>query len=180
MHVRTIFNSATRARFLCFLALALIAANTDTVALARTAAYFTASSTTPVGSMSTVHLNVATTPSVSGIFNVAANMLPADFQLKTMDLVNNGTAGIPQQDFTYSMTSRSTGSGNICSLLDSTDPPTCASPAAPSASATTAAALLLFRCTSDVAATIPLACATQNVYLTQVYPSAGAGTQQQI
>jgi hypothetical protein len=40
--------------------------------------------------------------------------------------------------------------------------------------------LLLLRCTSDAAGTIPLACGTQNVYVTQVYPAAGAGTQRQI
>ncbi len=38
----------------------------------------------------------------------------------------------------------------------------------------------MLRCSSNTAATIPLACATQNVYVTQVYPLAGAGTQQQI
>jgi Camelysin metallo-endopeptidase len=177
--VRTLLISRIRARVVCCLALALIAANTNTAALAGTSAYFSASSTAPTGSMSTVRLDVSTSPSASGIFNVAANMLPGDFQIKTIDLVNNGTVGVAQQDFTYSLTSRSTGAGNLCSLLDSSDPPTCASPTAPSASATTGAALLLLRCTT-VDAAIPLACDTQNVYATQVYPLAGAGTRQQI
>ena len=130
MRVRSILESGVRLRVVLFLALALVVANADAVALARTAAYFTATSSAPVGNMTAVRLDVSTTPSVSGIFNVASNMLPADFQLKTIDLVNNGTAGIPQQDFTYAMTTSSTGAGNTCSLLDSSDPPTCASPAA--------------------------------------------------
>jgi hypothetical protein len=178
--MQIILESGVRARVVCFLALALIAANMDTVALARTAAYFTSTSSGPVGNMSTVRLDVSVAPTVSGLFNVAANLVPADFQLKTIDVVNNGTGGIPQQDFTYSMTSSSTGAGNTCSLLDSSDPPTCSSPAAPSAAATTGAALVILRCTSDAAATIPLVCATQNVYVTQVYPTLGAGTQKQI
>jgi hypothetical protein len=181
MRVRSFLESGIRARIVCLLALGLIAAFTDTTALARTAAYFTASSTTPTSSMSTVRLDVSTSPSVSAVFNVTSNMLPGDFQIKTVDLVNNGAVGVARQDFTYSVTSSSTAGGNHCSLLDSSDPPTtCASPVSPGASATTGAALLLLRCTSDAATTIPLACDTQNVYLTQIYPIAGAGTQQQI
>jgi hypothetical protein len=149
-------------------------------ALAQTAAYFTASSASPAGSMSTVHLDLSSSPSAPGLFNISANMLPGDFQIKTFDIVNNGTGGVAQQDFTYSVTSSSTAGGTSCSLLDSTDPPTCSNPAAPTASATTGAALVLLRCTSNAATTIPLACSTQNVYVTQVYPLVGAGTQQQI
>ena len=48
------------------------------------------------------------------------------------------------------------------------------------ATATSGGAILLLRCTSDVAATTPLACNTVNVYVTQVYPTAGAGTQVRI
>ena len=177
MRILLTFN--VRARLVCFLALALIAANTNTAALARTAAYFTATASSPAGSMSTVHLDLST-PSAPGLFSIAANMLPGDFQIKTFDIVNNGTVGVPQQDFTYAVTSSSTAGGNACSLLDSSDPPTCASPATPGASATTGAALVLLRCTSDAAATIPLACGTQGVYVTQVYPLAGVGTQQQL
>ncbi len=115
MRVRSILQSRGRARLVCFLALACIAANTDTAALARTTAYFTATSSSPAGSMSTVHLNLATAPSAPGVFSVTANMLPGDFQIKMVDLVNNGTGGVVQQDFTYSVTSTSTGAGNTCS-----------------------------------------------------------------
>src|SRR5207302_4807097 len=87
--------------------------------------------------------------------------------------------GVAQEAFTYTLASTSSGAGNKCSLLDSTNTTTCSGDAAPSASAGSGAALLIFRCTSDVAGTIPLACGTLNVYITQVYP-AGVGTQQQI
>jgi hypothetical protein len=160
------------------MALALIVANTDSMALAKTAAYFTAMSSAPAGSMSTVHLNVSISGSAPSVFTIPSNMLPGDFQIKSIDLVNNGT--VTQQDFTYSLTSSSTGAGNTCSRLDSADPPTCSSPAGVSGLATTGAALLLLRCTSDAAATIPFGCGNPNVYVTQVYPGAGAGTQQQI
>ena len=169
-------------RLLLLLALAFIVAHAELngAAFNRTAAYFTATSSSPAGNMSTVHLDLSTSPSAPGLFNISANMLPGDFQIKTFDIVNNGTGGVPQQDFTFSVTSSSTAGGNTCSLLDSSDPPTCANPAAPGASATSGAALLLLRCTSNSAATIPLACGTRNVYVTQVYPLAGAGTQQQM
>ena len=178
--MRTLQASGVHARGVGLVALAFIVASMDTSAFARTAAYFTATTSSPAGRMSTVHLDLSTSPSAPGLFSITANMLPGDFQIKTFDIVNNGTGGVTQQDFTYSVTSSSTAGGNTCSLLDSTDPPTCAHPAAPAASATSGAALVLFRCTSNSAATIPLACTTQNVYVTQVYPLAGAGTQQQL
>jgi hypothetical protein len=182
MRVRSIPASGIAPRLALLLVLAFIVANADqhSAAFARTAAYFTATTSSPAGSMSTVHLDLATSPSAPGLFSITANMLPGDFQIKTFDIVNNGTGGVPQQDFTYSITSSSTAAGNTCSLLDSTNPPTCSSPAAPAASATSGAALVLLRCTSNSAATIPLACTTQNVYVTQVYPLSGAGTQHQI
>src|SRR4051812_2240113 len=130
--------------------------------------------------MGTVHLDVSTAPSVSGVFNIAANMLPGDFQLRTLDIANNGSVGVAQQAFTYSVTSANTGSGNRCSLLDARDPPACSLPAAPSAAADTGAALLLLRCSTDAAATVPVDCGAPNVYVTQVFPSAGAGTQQSL
>jgi len=167
------------ARVIVFLSLAAIVASTSTVGLGHTFAYFTASAAATDNSMSTAQLllDVATAPSASRVFNIAANMLPGDFDVQTIDTVNNGTAGVAQLDFTDSWASSSAGP---CSLLDSTNPPTCTSPALPSAAADTGAALLLLRCTSDTAATTPLACNTQNVYVTQVYPAAGAGTQRQI
>ena len=161
------------------LALAAIVASASTADLGRTFAFFTAN-VASASSMSTVQLNVSTLPSASAVFNVASNMLPGDFQINTFDVVNGGTESVTQQDFTYTFASASTGADNSCSLLDSSDPPTCSTPGAPNATATTGAALVLLRCTSDAAATTPLACATQNVYVTQVYPAAGAGTQRRI
>jgi hypothetical protein len=161
------------------LALVAIVANASTADLGRTFAFFTANAAA-ASNMSTVQLNVSTLPSASAVFNIASNMLPGDFQINTFDVVNAGTESVSQQDFTYSFASASTGTGNSCSLLDSSDAPTCSTPAVPSDSATTGAALVLLRCTSDIAATTPLACGTQDVYVTQVYPAAGAGLQRRI
>jgi hypothetical protein len=161
------------------LALATIVASASSTDLGRTLAFFTANAAA-ASSMSTVQLNVSTLPSASAVFNIASNMLPGDFQINTFDVVNAGTESVIQQDFTYSFASASTGPGNTCSLLDSTDPPTCSTPVVPSATATTGAALLLLRCTSDPGATTPLACATTDVYVTQIYPAVGAGTQRRI
>jgi hypothetical protein len=163
-------------RVILFLTLALIASSAGTT----TSAYFTSTSSAAGNNLGTVRLDLETAPSASDVFNVAANMLPGDFQLRTFDVANTGSVGVAQQSFSYSVSSTSTGVGNMCSLLDSTDPPTCATPATPSASASTGAALLLLRCTADAAATTPLACGTANVYVTQLYPAAGAGTQRQI
>ena len=166
-------------RVLACALLILIGATANT-AVGRTLAYFTSSATTGSSSMTTVHLAIATSPTVSGVFDVAANMLPGDFDIKTFDVANNGAPGVAQQDVTISLASTSTGTGNTCSLLDSTDPPACSSAAAPNASASTGAALLLLRCTSDVAGTTPTACSSANVYVTQAYPAAGAGTHVQL
>jgi len=165
------------------MAAAVILASTNLVLdgqPSQTSAYFTSSASAPSGTMSTVHLDVSTAPSVSGVFNIASNMLPGDFQIKTMDIVNNGPPGVAQQDFTYAVSSTSLGASNRCSLLDATDPPTCAHRAQPSATVTTGAALLLLRCTADAAQTTPSSCATSNVYVTQAYPLAGAGTRHQL
>jgi hypothetical protein len=178
------FLKATRtnlsARTACLVVLGLVALNGNSAALARTVAYFTSSASAPTSSMSTVRLQIGTSPSSSGVFNIPSNMLPGDFQIALFDVSNNGTSGVVQEAFTYALTSTSAGGGNKCSLLDSTNTSTCSGDAAPSATSNSGAALLLFRCTSDAAATIPLACGTQNVYITQIYPTAGAGTQQQI
>jgi hypothetical protein len=163
-------------RVVLFLALALIASSAGTT----TSAYFTSISSATGNNLGTVRLDLATAPSVSDVLNVAANMLPGDFQIRTFDVANTGSVGVAQQAFSYSVSSTSTGVGNMCSLLDASDPPTCSTPAVPSAAADTGAALLLLRCSADAAVTTPLACDTANVYVTQVYPAAGAGTQRQI
>src|SRR5437867_4111307 len=178
--MRSLLASSLRVRVVFFLALALVSAATDSALSGRTLAYFTSLASTGGQTMGTVHLDVSTAPSVSGVFNIAANMLPGDFQLRTFDVTNNGTLGVPQQAFTYSVVSTSSGVGNVCSRLDSQDPPVCSVPAAPSASATTGAALVLLRCSSDAGGAVPAACAAPNVYVTQVFPAAGAGTRQQL
>jgi hypothetical protein len=178
--VRSLLITDPRTRLVCCLVLAAIAVGMNAEPRSRTGAYFTSASSTAPSTIRTVSLGVTGTPSVSGVFDVASNMLPGDFAIRLFDLVNTGSAGVAQQDFTYAVTSASTGAGNQCSLLDSTDPPTCGAPAAPSSSSTTAAALLLLRCTADAAGQVPLACDTQDVYVTQVYPAAGAGTQQRL
>jgi hypothetical protein len=175
--VQTLLLAALRPRFAFCLALAAIVAGMNATPAGRTVAYFGASAATAPDTITTVSLRVTGSPSVSGVFDIASNMLPGDFAIKTLDLVNGGTTGVAQQDFTYSLVSSSTGAANQCSLLDSTNPPMCTSAAAPSATASTGAALVLLRCTADAAATTPQACGTQNVYVTQVYPAAGAGTQ---
>src|SRR6188474_2162155 len=116
----------TRAVFL--LALVTIMASASSTESGRTLAYFTSSALAAGNTMSVVNLNVSTSPSVSGVFNVAANMVPGDFQLQTLNVVNAGAVTVAQQDFTYSFASTSLGAGNTCSLLDSSDPPTCSSP----------------------------------------------------
>jgi hypothetical protein len=167
-------------RIMLFLALGGILATGSPAAVSRTAAYFTSSAATAASTVSTVSLQVSGLSSASAVFDVPGNMVPGDFQIKAMDIVNDGTPGVAQQDFTSSLASTSHGAGNQCSLLDSADPPTCSVPAAPSATAGSGAALLILRCTADAAATIPLDCASQNVYVTQVYPSVGAGSSQRI
>src|SRR5438477_9352101 len=122
-----------RAVFL--LALALLGTLAETSAHG-TQAYFT-STVAPSGTMTTVHLDVSTSSSASGLFDIASNMVPGDFEIKTIDIVNHGAAGESQQDFTYAVGSTSIGASNWCSKLDAADAPTCASPqtaAVPSAS----------------------------------------------
>ncbi|HEY3057475.1 MAG TPA: hypothetical protein VGL99_00715 [Chloroflexota bacterium] len=174
-----VLASRLQVRALFFVLLAVICLSSDTSAVRRTLAFFTAG-TTQAGNMSTVRLDVSTSAVVSGLFSVSANMVPGDFQLKTIDIVNGGTSGQAQQDFTYSVTSTSSGPGNTCSRLDSSDAPTCVTPALPGASSATGAALVLLRCTSDAAAAAPVTCASPNVYVTQAYPAAGQGTQTQL
>jgi hypothetical protein len=83
-----------------------------------------------------------------------------------MVTIANGAPNV-NGNFTYTLASAASPS----SLLDST---------APSATATSGGAFVLFRCTSDAAGLTPLACNTTNVWITQVYPLAGAGTQVRI
>src|SRR6266540_4855770 len=103
--MQTFRLTSVRARVVCALALGLIALNTNSASLARTVAYFTSATSSPTGSMSTVRLQLGATPTVSGVFDVASNMLPGDFQLSLFDVSNNGSAGVAQQAFTYSVTS---------------------------------------------------------------------------
>ena len=67
------------------------------------------------------------------------------------------------------------GGGDHCSFLDSS--PACGAANPPSATATSGAAFLLLRCTSDAAATLLASCGSANVYATQVYPLLGVDTQ---
>jgi len=177
--MRSLLSRSFGLPLLCLLLVAVVGASSDPTTPRRTQAYFTAA-TVQASSMSTVRLDVSTSAAVSGVFSIAANMLPGDFQLKTIDILNGAPSGATQRDFAYSVTSTSQGAGNSCSLLDSSDPPTCSSPATPSASTSTGAALVLLRCTSDAAATTPSPCSSAGVYISQVYPSAGAGTHQQL
>ena len=158
-----VFQSASRGRFVFLMALALILAASST-GQSGTLAYFIATATNPGNTLSTVTLNISTTPSGSSFFSLA-NMVPGDYSLNLVTIANG--AANSNGNFTYNLAS----TASPTSLLDSN---------APTSTATSGGAILLLRCTSDVAATIPLACNTVNVYITQVYPTAGAGTQVRI
>ena len=153
----------SRGRLLVVLALGLILASDRTNPF-MTAAYFVSTAANTGNTISTVSLNISTTPSGTSFFSIS-NLVPGDYSLNTISIANGGTN--TNQNFTYSVASAASPS----SLLDSN---------APSATATSGAAFLLFRCTSDAAQTTPVACTTNNVYVTQVYPTAGAGTQKQL
>jgi hypothetical protein len=158
-----VLHAAPRARFIFLMALALILAASST-GQSQTLAYFISTATNPGNTLSTVTLNITSTPSGASFFSLS-NMVPGDYSLNMVTIVN-GAANL-NGNFTYTMTSAASPS----SLLDSN---------APSSTATSGGAILLFRCTSDIAGLIPLACNTTNVYVTQVYPTAGAGTQVRI
>ena len=157
-----VLGALSRGRFLFLVGLALILA-AERSSNPLTMALFTAVATNPNNSISTVTLNVSTSASGSSFFTLS-NMVPGDFSVAPITITNGGTTS--NQSFTYTVTSAAV-SGQT-SALDQT---------APNASGTGGAALLIFRCTSDAAQTTPVACNTTNVYITQVYPSAGAGTQ---
>lgn len=163
-----------RTRVLLFLGLAIVIGASEPGPAGKTLAYFTATASTTANTISTVTLQM-TTPSVSGLFNIGSNMIPGDYQLKSIDIVNGGLVSVTQQDFTYSLVNTNAASGDQCSLLDSSA--ICGAANPPSAGPTTGAAFLLLRCTSDAAGTTPVVCGTTNVYVTQVYPASGAGTQ---
>jgi len=158
-----VFQSASRGRFVFLMALALILAASST-GQSGTLAYFIATATNPGNTLSTVTLNISTTPSGASFFSLA-NMVPGDYSLNLVTIANG--AANSNGNFTYNLAS----TASPTSLLDSN---------APTSTATSGGAILLLRCTSDVAATTPLACNTVNVYITQVYPTAGAGTQVRI
>jgi hypothetical protein len=158
-----VFQSASRGRYLFLMALALILAAGSATDQSRTLAYFISTATNPGNLLSTVTLNITTTPSASSFFSLG-NMVPGDYALNTVTVANGGTT--TNQNFTYTLSSAAAPS----SLLDST---------VPSGTATSGGAILLLRCTSDAAGNTPVACSTANVYVTQVYPT-GVGTQVQI
>jgi hypothetical protein len=165
-----------RARLILFLGLAILIGANEQGPAGKTLAYFTTTATSAANTISTVTLSM-TAPSSSGLFNIGANMIPGDYQLNPIDIANAGTVSVTQQDFTYSVVNTNTGVGNHCSLLESSP---CSTAIPPSATSTTGAAFLLLRCTSDAGVATPVVCSTPSVYVTQVYPTAGAGTQQQI
>jgi hypothetical protein len=161
-----------RTRVLLFLALAMLVGANESGPNGKTLAYFTATAVDAGNTISTVSLSISA-PSSQGVFNIASNMIPGDYQIQSINIVNgiSGAGGVPQKDFTYSLVNTSSGVSNHCSLLDSSPP--CGTPNPPSADPGTGAALLLVRCTaSGVAAP----CSTSGVLITQVYPLAGAGT----
>jgi hypothetical protein len=157
---------------LLFLAMALLVGANESGPSGKTLAYFTATAVDTGNTISTVSLSISA-PSSSGVFNIAQNMIPGDYQVRSIDIVNgtSGVAGVPQKDFTYSVVNTSSGAGNACSLLDSSPPCGAANP--PTANPTTGAAFLLLRCTLS-GASAP--CNTHGVLVTQVYPLAGAGS----
>jgi hypothetical protein len=157
------FQSASRGRFVFLMVLALILAASST-GQSGTLAYFISTATNPGNTLSTVTLNISTTPSGSSFFSLA-NMVPGDYSLNMVTIANG--AANANGNFTYTLAS----AASPTSLLDSN---------VPSATATSGGAILILRCTSDVAGLVPLACNTINVYITQVYPIAGAGTQVRI
>lgn len=168
-----------RMRLLLFVGIALMVGANESGTAGKTLAYFTAIAVDSGNVISTVSLSM-TAPSSSGVFNIASNMIPGDFQLKPIDIVNgvNGVSGAAQQDFTYSVVSTNAGAGDVCSYLDSS--PTCGAANPPGTGDTSGAALLLVRCTSDQAGTALAVCSTANVWATQVYPLGGAGTHVQM
>ena len=155
------FGALGRGRFMFLLGLALILAG-ERSSNPLTMALFTAVATNPNNLISTVTLNLTTSASGSSFFSVS-NMVPGDFSVAPITITNSGTD--PNQSFTYTVTTAVSGTSTA---LDAN---------APNATGTGGAALLIFRCTSDAAKTLPVACNTTNVYVTQVYPTTGAGTQ---
>jgi hypothetical protein len=177
--MRNLMRFSLRVRLLLFMSIALLVGANGAGSSGRTLAYFTAVAVDTGNVISTVSLSM-TAPSSSGVFNIASNMIPGDFQLKPIDIVNgvNGVPGVQQQDFTYSLVNTNSAGGDFCSFLDSS--PTCGAANPPNAGATSGAALLLMRCTGDQAGVVLASCSAANVWATQVYPSAGEGTQVQL
>src|SRR5207237_5276653 len=84
-------------RVVVFIALALIVGGSEMSANARTLAYFVATATNTGNTLSTVQLNISNNHVSAGLFNIAGNMLPGDFQLKAIQVINGGTLGVAQQ-----------------------------------------------------------------------------------
>src|SRR5919202_5248656 len=141
----------TRGRVLLLLGLALVLGSDRIANPLMTAAYFVSTASNTGNTISTVQLDISTTPSGTSFFSIT-NLVPGDYSLNTINIANGGTNS--NQSFTYTVAS----SASTTSLLDQN---------APSATATSGAAFLLFRCTSDAAQTTPVACTTNNVYVTQ-------------
>ena len=120
----TLMRLRVRTRVLLFLGLAIVIGTNEPGPGGKTLAYFTATATTTANTISTVTLAM-TAPSASGLFNIGSNMIPGDYQLKPIDVVNGGTSGVTQQDFTYSIVNTNTATGNHCS---SSTPPSPAPP----------------------------------------------------
>ena len=100
MRAHVLANLHLRA-LVCAALAAIVAAPT----ISSTTAYFDSASATSANTISTVTLGVADSATTSGIVDVATNMLPGDFFIKTLDLTNTGTSGVAQQDFTYAVSS---------------------------------------------------------------------------
>jgi hypothetical protein len=159
------FGAVSRARLLFLGALALILTANTGEGPSKTLAYFVSTATNAGNLISTITLNFTTTPSGTSVFSLS-NMVPGDYNVSTVNIANTGTNS--NQNFTYNVASAASPG----SALDQN---------APSATATSGAAFVLLRCTSDAAGATPVACNTSTgVYVTQVYPAAGAGTQKQI
>src|ERR1043166_9933439 len=96
------------------MALALILAASST-GQSQTLAYFISTATNPGNTLSTVTLNITSTPSGASFFSLS-NMVPGDYSLNMVTIANG--AANTNGNFTYTMTSAASPS----SLLDSNAP----------------------------------------------------------
>src|SRR3979409_516762 len=110
-----VFQSASRRRFCFLLVLALILAGGSSTDQSRTLAYFISTAVNPGNTLSTVTLNISTTPSGSSFFSLST-VLPGDYSLNTVTIANGGADA--NGNFTYTLSSAAAPT----SLLDSTVP----------------------------------------------------------